>query len=107
MFSLEGVYPCRVLLSAAGLDIPAFQLDALPFGPGNVGLEEPRTCICDRIAVIRGATGLLQGGGEPSASINMVRKRADARELTGEVNFEAGSWNHVSDRKSTRLNSSN
>src|SRR3546814_10588750 len=30
------------------------------------------------------------------ASINMVRKRADARELTGEVNFEAGSWNQVS-----------
>ena len=94
--SVKRVDRGRNLLSARGFDITAFQLDGLPFATGNVGLEETSTAIYDRIEVIRGATGLLQGAGEPSASINMVRKRADARELTGEVNFEAGSWNHVS-----------
>ena len=94
--SVKRVDRGRNLLSARGFDITAFQLDGLPFATGNVGLEETSTAIYDRIEVIRGATGLLQGAGEPSASINMVRKRADARELTGEVNVEAGSWSHVS-----------
>src|SRR5690606_14494061 len=83
--SVKRVDRGRNLLSARGFDITAFQLDGLPFATGNVGLEETSTAIYDRVEVIRGATGLLQGAGEPSASINMVRKRADAREPGGEV----------------------
>ncbi len=94
--SVKRVDRGRNLLSARGFDITNFQLDGLPFATGNVGLEETSTAIYDRIEVIRGAAGLLQGAGEPSASINMVRKRADARELTGEITLEAGSWNHLS-----------
>lgn len=94
--SVKRVDRGRNLLSARGFDITAFQLDGLPFATGNVGLEETSTAIYDRVEVIRGATGLLQGAGEPSASINMVRKKADAREFTGEVTLEGGSWNHVS-----------
>jgi outer membrane receptor for ferric coprogen and ferric-rhodotorulic acid len=94
--SVKRVDRGRNLLSARGFDITNFQLDGLPFATGNVGLEEGSTAIFERIEVIRGATGLLQGAGEPSASINMVRKRADSRELTGEVNVEAGSWDHFS-----------
>jgi outer membrane receptor for ferric coprogen and ferric-rhodotorulic acid len=94
--SVKRVDRGRNLLSARGFDITNFQLDGLPFATGNVGLEEGSTAIYDRIEVIRGATGLLQGAGEPSASINMVRKRAEASELTGEIALEAGSWEHVS-----------
>jgi outer-membrane receptor for ferric coprogen and ferric-rhodotorulic acid len=94
--SVKRVDRGRNLLSARGFDITAFQLDGLPFATGNVGLEETSTAIYDRIEVIRGATGLLQGAGEPSASINMVRKKADARDLAGEVRLEGGSWDHVS-----------
>jgi outer membrane receptor for ferric coprogen and ferric-rhodotorulic acid len=90
--SVKRVDRGRNLLSARGFDITNFQLDGLPFATGNVGLEETSTAIYDRIEVIRGATGLLQGAGEPSASINMVRKRADARDLMGEVTLEGGSW---------------
>lgn len=46
----------------------------------------------DRVEVMRGAAGLTQGVGTPSAALNFVRKRptADTRvELQGEV----GSWN--------------
>lgn len=90
--SVKRVDRGRNLLSARGFDITNFQLDGLPFATGNVGLEETSTAIYERVEVIRGATGLLQGAGEPSASINMVRKRADVLEPMGEVALEAGSW---------------
>lgn len=90
--SVKRVDRGRNLLSARGFDITNFQLDGQPFATGNVGLEETSTAIYERIEVIRGSTGLLQGAGEPSASINMVRKHATSRELTGELSLEAGSW---------------
>ncbi len=94
--SVKRVDRGRNLLSARGFDITSFQLDGLPVATGNVGLEETSATIYDRIEVIRGAVGLLQGAGEPSASVNMVRKKAVARELTGAVTLEAGSWDHLS-----------
>src|SRR5690606_4267951 len=94
--SVKRVDRGRNLLSARGFDITSFQLDGLPFATGNVGLEESSTAIYERVEVIRGATGLLQGAGEPSASINMVRKRAEARALTGEVMLDVGSWDRFS-----------
>ena len=94
--SVKRVDRARNLLSARGFDITNFQIDGLPFATGNVGLEESSTVIYDRVEVVRGSVGLLQGAGEPSASINMVRRRADAREATGTLTFEAASWDHIS-----------
>lgn len=48
--------------------------------------------IYDRVEVLRGSDGLMTGVGNPSAVINMVRKKADSRELTGSVSVEGGSW---------------
>ncbi|WEK29488.1 MAG: TonB-dependent siderophore receptor [Candidatus Pseudomonas phytovorans] len=45
----------------------------------------------DRVEVVRGATGMMQGSGEPSAAINMVRKRP-TREFQGSVKGSVGSW---------------
>ncbi|ROR08688.1 ferric-rhodotorulic acid/ferric-coprogen receptor FhuE [Erwinia sp. JUb26] len=50
------------------------------------------TAIYDRIEVIRGANSLSTGSGYPSASVNMVRKHADSKELTGSLSAETGSW---------------
>jgi outer membrane receptor for ferric coprogen and ferric-rhodotorulic acid len=91
--SLKAVDRGRNQLSARGFEISNFQIDGVPFENGNVGLEETSTAIYERVEVVRGATGLLQGAGEPSASINLIRKHADAREFAGELTFEAGSWN--------------
>lgn len=41
-----------------------------------------------------GATGLLTGAGEPSASVNLVRKRADSKEFRGDAQVSAGSWDN-------------
>jgi outer membrane receptor for ferric coprogen and ferric-rhodotorulic acid len=94
--SVKAVDRGRNMLSARGFEITNFQLDGVPFETGNIGLEETSTAIYERVEVVRGATGLLQGAGEPSASINLVRKHADAREFSGELSLEAGSWNHFS-----------
>ncbi len=47
----------------------------------------------ERVEVVRGATGLMTGTGNPSAAINMVRKHATSREFKGDVSAEYGSWN--------------
>ncbi|WP_290612029.1 TonB-dependent siderophore receptor [Arsukibacterium sp. UBA3155] len=86
----------RNTFSARGFDIDKFQLDGVPMAwslAGDSGETITDVAIYERIEFVRGATGLLTGVGEPSASINLVRKHANARELTGSVNGGIGSWN--------------
>lgn len=45
----------------------------------------------DSVEVVRGATGLLQGVGQPSGSINLVRKRPTATPMLN-VTASLGSW---------------
>lgn len=85
----------RNSLSVRGFDVQTFLFDGLPFLSGNVGLEEMSTAMYDRVEVVRGATGLVTGAGDPSAAINLVRKRADSRTLTGTAEFEVGSWKRI------------
>lgn len=85
----------RNTLSARGFEISNFQLDGAPFATGNVGLEENSSALYERVEVVRGANGLLQGAGEPSATINLVRKHADSRVPAGSLSLEAGSWGRM------------
>lgn len=49
--------------------------------------------IYDRVEFVRGANGLMQGAGNPSAAINLVRKRpTDTYKLKAEIG--GGSWDH-------------
>ena len=59
----------------------------------NLGDAQSDMALYERVEVVRGATGLLTGPGNPSASINMVRKHADSKEFTGSVSASYGSWN--------------
>ncbi|CAD5107253.1 TonB-dependent siderophore receptor [Zestomonas carbonaria] len=49
--------------------------------------------IYDRVEILRGATGLLNGIGTPGATINLIRKRPTA-DLRSSVMFQGGSWDH-------------
>ncbi|KAG0754481.1 hypothetical protein G6F22_020974 [Rhizopus arrhizus] len=51
------------------------------------------TALYDRIEVVRGSTGLLNGAGNPAASINLVRKRP-TREFEAGVGAAVGSWDY-------------
>ncbi len=100
----------RNTFSARGFDIDKFQLDGVPLAwslAGDSGETITDVVIYERIEVVRGATGLLTGVGEPSASINLVRKHANARELSGSVEGGIGSWNqrHITADISTPLTS--
>lgn len=84
----------RNSLSVRGFDIDSFQYDGVPVATGNVGGETGSTVIYDRVEVVRGATGLLSGAGNPSAAVNLVRKRANSKVFTGSVEATLGSWQH-------------
>ncbi|MDR3399870.1 MAG: TonB-dependent siderophore receptor [Pandoraea sp.] len=53
------------------------------------------TAIYDRIEVIRGSAGLLNGAGSPGGSINLVRKRP-TKEFQASVSAGVGSWSRYS-----------
>lgn len=86
----------RNTFSARGFDIDKYQIDGVPLAwslAGDSGETIADVAIYERIEVVRGATGLLTGAGDPSASINLVRKHANSAELKGYVNAGVGRWN--------------
>lgn len=50
------------------------------------------TATVDRVEVLRGATGLLTGTGEPGAAVAITRKRAKSSEFAATTAVRAGSW---------------
>ncbi|TYT23551.1 TonB-dependent siderophore receptor [Luteimonas viscosa] len=89
---VERVETSRTYYTARGFDITNFQFDGLgvplPYGIQNGDVD---TAMFDRIEVLRGANGLMSGTGNPSATVNFVRKRpGDAFEGAAHATF--GSW---------------
>jgi outer membrane receptor for ferric coprogen and ferric-rhodotorulic acid len=81
---------------ARGFQIRNTQVDGVPAAwtlAGGNGETSIDVSIYDRVEIVRGATGLLSGAGDPSASVNLVRKHADATDLTGYISASIGSWN--------------
>ncbi|QNH23157.1 TonB-dependent siderophore receptor [Xanthomonas sp. GW] len=80
---------------ARGFYIDNYQFDGIPttmvqnWSYGDSALD---LALYDRVEVVRGATGLMTGAGNPSASVNLIRKHADSAELAGSVQVTAGSW---------------
>lgn len=85
----------RAVFTARGFDIDNLQIDGVPTTWGqawSAGEVAGSLAIYDRVEVVRGATGLMTGAGNPSAAINLVRKRASSSEFTGSAEIGAGSW---------------
>lgn len=64
-----------------GFDLGSIQLDGVPIPQGNYSTLD--TAIYDRVEVLRGPAGLLQGASEPGGTVNLVRKRAPAKLAIG------------------------
>ncbi|WP_076592068.1 TonB-dependent siderophore receptor [Herminiimonas arsenitoxidans] len=78
-------------LVARGFPITSYQYDGVPqtfLGTSYTGYD---VAVLDRIEVIRGAAGLLQGAGNPSATVNLVRKKP-THEFAGSVAASMGAW---------------
>ncbi|USI78241.1 TonB-dependent siderophore receptor [Sphingopyxis sp. USTB-05] len=82
----------RSAITARGFEVQNFQLDGAPFANGNVGFGETSTAQYERVDLVRGAAGLMQGAGDPSAVVNLIRKHATEQEFAGNISLEAGSW---------------
>lgn len=85
----------RYSFNSRGFAISNYMYDGIPtsFDMGYAGGESSQDpIIYDRVEVVRGATGLLTGAGNPSASVNLVRKHATSREFTADMSVSAGSW---------------
>ncbi|WP_417318643.1 TonB-dependent siderophore receptor [Emcibacter sp.] len=86
----------RFGFSSRGFPIQNYQIDGVPIAwspGGDAGETQQDTVLYERVEIVRGSTGLLTGAGDPSASINLVRKHATSQELVGNVSAEVGSWN--------------
>ena len=86
----------RASYYSRGFQISSYTFDDIPTSVSdqwNFGDAGDDVAIYDRIEVVRGATGLMSGAGDPGASVNMVRKHADSREFTGNLTAGYGSWN--------------
>ncbi|WP_236188720.1 TonB-dependent siderophore receptor [Pseudomonas paraglycinae] len=86
--------PGRQAYKARGFNIDNLMYDGIPSGYDGVNVgSQPNLAMFDRVEVVRGATGLVTGAGNPSAAINLVRKRPLAEQrvtLTG----AAGTWDN-------------
>jgi len=80
--------------TARGFDITNFQIDGIStpitYGTNYGDLD---LAIYDRIEVLRGANGLLTATGNPSATINFVRKRP-TKDFQAKVDITGGSWDN-------------
>lgn len=77
-----------------GFALENLEIDGLPATPQSwsyYGAASLDTAIYDSVAVVRGATGLLTGAGDPSGSIHITRKRP-TREFQASVEAGLGSW---------------
>ncbi|WP_426335823.1 TonB-dependent siderophore receptor [Pseudoduganella sp. R-31] len=86
----------RAGFTARGFDIDNLQIDSVPTAweqAWSSGEVLGSLALYERVEVVRGATGLMTGAGNPSAAINLVRKRAASKELTGSAQLGTGRWN--------------
>ena len=83
-----------MFMFARGFEIESLQYDGVPV-PRNVyalgSYITENMVIYDRMEVMRGAAGLLQGANSPGGAVNLVRKRPQAAP-TVTLSAKAGSW---------------
>lgn len=76
---------------ARGFSVDNLMVDGLPISHDSDTVGSATLAMYDHIEVVRGATGLREGAGNPSASINFVRKRpTDTQQIF--VSGSVGSW---------------
>jgi outer-membrane receptor for ferric coprogen and ferric-rhodotorulic acid len=92
--NVEATETDRTYYNSRGFDIVNFQVDGVG-QPLDWGLQTGAldTVIFDRIEAIRGANGMMTGTGNPSATINYIRKRP-TRTFQASASASYGSWDN-------------
>lgn len=85
-------------ITARGFELGTLQYDGVPLTRNTYSLGSyttETTTFYDRVEVLRGAAGLLQGAGSAGGAVNFVRKRPQATP-TVTLTAKAGSWDRYS-----------
>lgn len=86
--------PDRQRYYARGYQVDNIMYDGIPTNVGGNAADiiaSGDLAMYDHVEIVRGATGLMQGAGNPAASINLVRKKPTA-ESQASITAGAGSW---------------
>ncbi|MGY1489098.1 TonB-dependent siderophore receptor [Methylobacillus pratensis] len=83
----------RYRFTSRGFQINNLMVDGLPIQYEEAALSTGAMSMYDRVEVMRGAAGLMEGAGTPGGSINLLRKRP-TKEFQGSVTASAGSWDN-------------
>ena len=90
--NVQKVETDRTYFTARGFDITNFQYDGMGMGlTGGVLVGDIDTAPYEQVDVLHGANGLMTGTGNPSATVNFIRKRP-TYEPEAKVSVSAGSW---------------
>ncbi|GAB7531700.1 TonB-dependent siderophore receptor [Pseudomonas sp. 3A(2025)] len=85
----------RLYVYSRGLAVDNYQYDGMPTTSFAFTQALPQAvsdmAIYDRVEVLRGANGLLSGTGDPSGTVNLVRKKP-TQTFKGHVTAGIGSW---------------
>lgn len=75
-----------------GFEVGTIQVDGLN-RPDSFGFRDDLADMVsyDRVEVVRGATGLMSGTGDPGATVNLIRKKPTF-ETQRKLTLKAGSW---------------
>lgn len=73
-----------------GFQIQNFEIDGVPTATRMDNYTQSMA-MYDRVEIVRGATGLISGMGNPAATINLIRKRPTT-ETRASVTAEGGTW---------------
>ncbi len=83
----------RTNFYSRGFQITTWLLDGVPTNQ-NLATIAPNLAMFDRVEVLRGPDGLMNGFGSPGGTINLVRKQAPDR-FTINATASAGTYNNV------------
>ncbi|WP_226477576.1 TonB-dependent receptor [Pseudomonas sp. MWU16-30323] len=82
--------------SSRGLPITNFQYDGVNStydGVYDYGTTSTDMAVYDRLEIIKGSAGLMSGSGDPSATVNLIRKKP-TRDFKASVTQTFGSWDN-------------
>jgi len=93
--SVQNIGTGRFSILSRGYNIDNYQFDGVLTATDIVSQNIPQSqtdlAIYDRVEVLRGATGLMTGAGDPSGTVNLIRKKP-TREFQGYASVGAGTW---------------
>lgn len=81
--------------TARGVEVKNYLVDGVARPTNIYGFTEDTADLVayERVEVIRGSAGMMTGTGNPSAAINMIRKRPGT-DLRASMSARVGSWNN-------------